>query len=211
MSASGRFVSGPSVSDILADFMNPLMEEAGFSRRKNRYQIKGENGAFVGVQVRPWGMSNESASFNVDWSVIPPVLAGYLGREKRLSWPALYNGLFVERVEAPESVRALPTAKGLWECRFAEYDRFGAVYTGALRSSVIPSWLACLDPPYLRSTDIGSDNAFPFGYVPWREIVLTVDDGDPDRLEELFREAATRKQPEPDFLPWLRARFETRF
>jgi hypothetical protein len=205
-----RLIEAPSVEDLLAMFMTPLMEAAGFRRRKNRYEVKGPGGALVEVQVRPWAANNDMADFHIDWAPFPPVLVAYLGREKRLSWPGLHRGLFTRRVIAPEAVRNLVEMKDLWVCRFADLEEFGRVFTTALESELIPTWLAALDPEYsLRSEGVRGDSSW-LGFGPWRELLLTIDTGERARLEAVLEEASVIFQPEPELLPWLRARLAAR-
>lgn len=205
-----QLADGPFVDDLMAAFMTPLMQAAGFRQRKNRYELKGGNGALVEVQVRPWGEGGGSVEFQIDWAPFPPVLVAYLGREKRLSWPGLHRGLFTRRLIAPEAARAQAEAKRLWVCRSAGLDEFGQVFTGALESEFIPTWLAALDADYLlRSGSVRGDSSW-LGFGPWRELLLTLDTGDRAHLEEVLEEASVIFQPEPELLPWLRARLAAR-
>ncbi len=205
-----QLVEGPLVADLLAAFMTPSMQAAGFRQRKNRYELKGGNGALVEVQVRPWGQGGGKASFQIDWALVPPVLAAYLGREKRLSWPAIHHSLFVQRLLAPESVRDQPEAKRMWDCRLADLDRFGQVFTGAVESEFIPLWRSSLDPEFVWAHGIGENDATYYGFGPWRESLLTLDTGERSRLEEVLDHASTVRQPEPELLSWLRARLAAR-
>ncbi len=190
--------------------MTPVMKEAGFAQRKTRFQKRGVNDAIVSVQVKIGARNNALLTFGILWSVIPPALAAFLSRDKRLGWPAMYNGLFIVSVHAPASLRYQPEALSEWCCKFDDYDRFGGAFTAELRETIIPAWHAALDPSYLLRTGVGTENAFAFGAPVWRELLLTIDTGDVGRIDALLREASTRTPPEPDLLPWLEARLEAR-
>jgi hypothetical protein len=119
----------------------------------------------------------------------------------------LYRGLFTRRVVAPEAARDRKQleAKELWVCPSAELEEFGRVFTAALESEIIPTWLASLDLDYLLRRGAARGDKSWLGFGPWRELLLTIDTGDRGRLVQVLDEASVISQPEPELLPWLRA------
>jgi hypothetical protein len=226
--AGGFFGPTPEFDAFIAEYMSPVMREAGFKQAGFKYTLVGADKSAVVVGVRLY-TPEPVASFMIRWAAIPRVLREFYVSQNPNWRPADKWGLVSVDTSPPRALRRADYLTNVWDYApdsppLPEHLRnrgympervMGEGLRETLRQSLIPKWRAALTTDYLRTcyeTDEdlrvrGSQSRY--GGPTWLTAILGADVGDPSEATAALDVLEPRNAGDP-IIPWLRARLAAR-
>jgi hypothetical protein len=227
--ASGFFGPTPDFDAFIAEYMSPVMREAGFTQAGFRYTLRGDDKSTVVVRVRLY-VPGPLVGFMIAWAAIPRVLRDFYVSQNPSWRPADKWGLIGVDVSPPRPLRTVEHLTNLWKYAaesspLPEHLRglhwipervMGAGLRDVLRASLIPHWRSALTTEYLRriyETDedlkVSRGAQSRYGGPYWLTAILGADEGDPAEATAAL-DLLEPRNPGAAIIPWLRTRLAAR-
>lgn len=194
---------------LLAQYVVPVMKDAGFKVSRRSYIFTSPKLWRVYVHVAPWNFSNR-VGFHVYWGVIPAALWDFRRSLQLRAEPGW--GLVYGTVTVPIEFRTQVYFMDLWSFEpESGRDACGSALRSVLESEAIPHWMAMLDKKGLLEVLAQKRAVNRTGPIPptppWILAVLDLYDGDPAEVARLV-ELAYDEEPNRVLVRWLKERFE---
>jgi hypothetical protein len=223
--ARGFFGPTPEFDAFIAEYMSPLMRDAGFKQAGFKYTLRGDDKSAVVVGVRLF-TPGPVVGFMIRWAVIPRVLRDFYVSQNPNWRPADKWGLVSEDTTPPRDLWTIKYRTNLWqyapdspplpghlrERGYIPERVMGKGLRKTLRQSLIPKWHAALTAEGLRTiyeTDEDLRNCrgagSRYGGSYWLTAILGADEGDPSEATAAL-DVLEPVNPNSLFIPWLGAR-----
>jgi hypothetical protein len=226
--AGGFFGPTPEFDAFVAEYISPVMREAGFKQAGFRYTLRGDDKSAVVVGVRLHTPA-PVVGFMIRWAAIPRVLREFYVSQNPNWRPADKWGLVSVDTSPPRALWSVDYRTNVWQYApdspplpehlrdrgFIPERVMGEGLRETLSQSLIPKWRGALSTEYLRTiykTDedlrITGDQSAYAGPT-WLTAILGADEGDPAEATAALDLLEPRNPGNP-IIPWLRARLAAR-